>query len=64
MQGQFQCKNVYSYKQQVEALQTEQIKGCETPEALSSITMVEEIAAMKIIQINTLSTPVGKQNRL
>jgi len=39
---------IYYKQQQVEDLQTEQIKGCETPEALSSISMVEEIAAMKM----------------
>jgi len=37
---------------------------CETPEALSSITMVEDGAAMKIIKIKKLSTLGGKQKRL
>jgi len=37
--------------------------GCETPKALSSITMAGEIAAMKINKQKTLSTPGGKQKR-
>jgi len=38
----------------VEDLQTEQNNGCETPKALSSITMLEERAAMKMIIQNSL----------
>ena len=51
MQGLFKVK-VFNNNNQVEDLQTEQkTRGCENPEALSSITMVEDGAAMKMIKI-------------
>jgi len=39
-------------------------KGCETPEALSSITMGERSAAMKITKMKNLSTLGGKQSAI
>ena len=50
MQGLFSSRMFIDNKQHVVDLHTEQNNGCETPKALSSITMLEESAAMKIIK--------------
>ena len=52
--GSFQGKKCLLIINKVEDLQTEQNNGCETPKALSSITMLEERAAMKMIIQNSL----------
>jgi len=63
MQGRFKAR-VFINNKRVGISKQSKARGCEIPEALSSITIFEDGAAMKIIKRKTLSTPGGKQNRL